>query len=61
MKFCVIDASLLRQLDAYCDNEATGHVCIVPQETSRMQEWIDSRGVYIRPFTAELLNAIVPA
>ena len=55
----MIDTLRLRELHAYCNNESTGHVCIVPHDMSRMQEWIDTRGKSIHPFTEELLNAVI--
>lgn len=58
-KYQVIDTSKLNQLHAFCDNALTGHFCIVPEDMSKMQEWIDSRGNATHPFTEELLNAIV--
>jgi hypothetical protein len=58
-KFQVIDTSKLNNLHAFCDNDSTGHFCIVPHDMSKMQEWIDTRGKAIHPFTEELLNAIV--
>jgi hypothetical protein len=58
-KYQVIDTVKLNELRAFCDDDVTGHFCIVPQDMSRMQEWIDSRGKELHPFTEELLNAIV--
>lgn len=58
-KYQVIDTSKLNDLRAFCDNNPTGHFCIVPRDMSRMQEWIATRGVSVHSFTQELLNAIV--
>jgi hypothetical protein len=58
-KYQVIDTSKFTALRAYCDDESTGHVCIVPRDMSKMQEWIDTRGKTTHLFTQELLNAII--
>jgi hypothetical protein len=58
-KYQIIDTLQLTSLRAFCDNDATGHFCIIPQDMSRMQEWIQTRGKETHPFTEELLNAIV--
>jgi hypothetical protein len=58
-KYQVIDTSKLNALLAFCDNNLTGHFCIVPRDMSRMQEWIATRGLSTHSFTQELLNAIV--
>jgi hypothetical protein len=58
-KYQVIDTSRLQELQAICDDEATGHFCIAPRDMAKMQEWIDTRGVTVHRFTKELLNAIV--
>jgi hypothetical protein len=58
-KYQVIDTSKLKSLHAFCDDDTTGHFCIVPHDMSKMKEWIDTRGKATHPFTEELLNAIV--
>jgi hypothetical protein len=58
-KFQVIDTSKLTELRAYCDDESSGHFCIVPRDMSRMQEWMETRGRSTHALTQELLNAIV--
>jgi hypothetical protein len=59
-KYVAVDPQKLKTLEAFPDNNPTGHVTVRPKSLESLQDWGSSRGTgNTHPLTQEVLNAVV--